>query len=88
MREPGKPGPPQLSRASLSDMTAARKLSLPLPQSAPPRSRMYELMMREMESADIEGFVQAAEKYGDDHERELADLRAGTHPLQRHKHAG
>ena len=42
-----------------------------------------DLLARELESADIEGFVQAAKEYQGDAERELADLEAGRHPLQR-----
>lgn len=41
------------------------------------------MLARELESADIEGFVQAAKEYQGDAERELADLEAGRHPLQR-----
>jgi len=64
---------------------AARKLT-PLPEQAPPkRSKTFELMMLEMETADVEGFALAAKRYGDDTERELADLQAHRHPLQRRK---
>lgn len=71
-------------------MTAARKLdpSPLLPErGAQHAASLSDLLAQELESADVEGFAQAAEKYGADFERELADLEAGRHPLQRRKRA-
>lgn len=67
-------------------MTAARKIPTEV-QAPPKRSRMYDLIIEQMESADVDGFVQAANEYGDDHERALADIEAGRHPLQTRKQA-
>lgn len=33
--------------------------------------------------ANVEALIEAGDRYGDDHERALADLLAGRHPLQR-----
>lgn len=65
---------------------AARKLPSPQ-QDPPPRMSLSDLIARELETADVGGFVQAAKKYRDDHVRELADLKVGSHPLQRRKRA-
>ena len=54
-------------------MTAARKL--PPPQQEPAkRSKLYDLMMQQMESADMEGYAEIERKYGGDFERELGLL--------------
>ncbi len=63
-------------------MTAARKLPA-AQESAPKGPSIFELVNQGLEGVDVEGFVLAAKKYGDDHARELADLEAGHHPLQR-----
>ncbi len=62
---------------------AARKLPAGPQGAAPKRPSILELVDQGLEGVDVEGFVQAAKTYGDDHERELADLKAGHHPLQR-----
>lgn len=33
--------------------------------------------------ANVEALIEAGERYGQDHDRALADLLAGLHPLQR-----
>lgn len=63
-------------------MTDARKLPDDH-KSAPKGPSIFELVNQGLEGVDVEGFVLAAKKYGDDHARELADLEAGHHPLQR-----
>lgn len=66
---------------------AARKLP-PAPQQEPAKKpSIVELMTKQAERADVEGFLLAADKYGDDFGRELADLKAGEHPLQRRARA-
>lgn len=62
---------------------AARKLPTAPQGAASKRPSILELVDQGLEGVDVDGFVQAAKKYGDDHERELADLKAGHHPLQR-----
>jgi hypothetical protein len=39
--------------------------------------------LTEADFANEDALVEAAELYGDDADRELADLEAGRHPLQR-----
>lgn len=63
-------------------MTAARELPA-AQESARTGPSILELVNQGLEGVDVEGFVLAAKKYGDDHARELADLEAGHHPLQR-----
>jgi len=79
----------RLKNASLHLMiAAARKLPVEakLPeQSAPKRPSAREFLARGLAGADVSGFVEAAKKYDGDVERELADLEAGRHPLQRRK---
>jgi hypothetical protein len=57
------------------------------PKQPAKRSTFHELLLRGLEGCDVEGFKMAAEKYGGDAARELSDLRAGRHPLQRRKRA-
>lgn len=64
-------------------MTAARRLPAALEEAAPKRPSILDLVDQGLAGVDVEGFVQAAKEYGDDHERALADLKAGHHPLQR-----
>lgn len=69
---------------------AARKwpveASLP-EQSLPKHPSAREFLARGLAGADMSGFVEAAKKYDGDLGRELADLEAGRHPLQRRKPA-
>jgi hypothetical protein len=43
----------------------------------------YFSHLTEADFANEDALVEAAELYGDDVDRELADLEAGRHPLQR-----
>jgi hypothetical protein len=67
--------------------TSAAKSVKPSETSAPKRSRMVEFLERGMDGMDVEALVEAGKVYGDDYERELADIQAGRHPLQRRKPA-
>lgn len=70
-------------------MTAARKL--PPQPDARSRSRVpeakplsaFDFLALGMAQTDVKGLVDAGNKYGDDIDREIADLEAGCHPLQR-----
>jgi hypothetical protein len=48
---------------------------------------LRELLLEGEKHIDVEGLIEAGNKYGEDVERELADIEAGVHPLQRRSHA-
>jgi hypothetical protein len=52
-------------------------------QKNPDRRSFKELFALGMKGADIQGLAKAAQKYEGDPARELADIEAGRHPLQR-----
>lgn len=66
---------------------AARKIPVEVQPADSKRPSVHEFLQRGLDGADVEGFVQAARMYEGDAERELADLEAGRHPLQRRKPA-
>jgi len=70
----------------VSTISAAKTVK-PSEVNAPARSNAYELLARGMKRVDVEALVEAGKEYGADHDRELADVEAGRHPLQRRQPA-
>lgn len=62
-------------------MTAAARKLPALPQEASKRSTR-ELFEEGLKRVNVKALLAAEDEYGDDVERELADLQAGRHPLQ------
>ncbi len=61
------------------------------PASAPQFEERRPDLVDFLLAADLTGadaLVEASEMYGDDADRELADLEAGTHPAQRSRRGG
>jgi hypothetical protein len=80
-------GPAHLRRGTFRPMrrsssAAAEPTRTPVPASEE-RPATHDCVRRALASLDLAGLAEAGEQYGDDVERELADIHAGRHPLQR-----
>jgi hypothetical protein len=80
-------GPAHVGRGTFclmrrSSSAAAEPTPTPVPASEE-RPATHECLRRALASLDLAGLAEAGEQYGDDVERELADIQAGRHPLQR-----
>lgn len=47
----------------------------------------YFSRLTDTDFANEDAWIEAGKLYGDDADRELADLEAGRHPLQRQRHS-
>ena len=73
-----------------SSSAAADPDPTPAPTSPAPaseeRPNTRECLLQALSCTDRDGLGEAGELYGDDVDRELADIKAGRHPLQRGGH--
>ncbi|MBK8253448.1 MAG: hypothetical protein IPK82_12375 [Polyangiaceae bacterium] len=62
----------------MSRTSVARKLD----EAPVAKPTAFEFLERGMQRVDVEALLKAGEHYGDNTDRELADLDSGKHPLQ------
>ena len=65
-----------------SSSAAPEAIPTPAPGSEE-RPNTRECLRQALVRMDVDGLGQASELYGDDVDRELEDIKAGRHPLQR-----
>jgi len=74
--------PPRVGPATLPDMDVATIAHAELDRSTEEAPAFFS-HLTEADFANEDALIEAGKLYGDDADRELADLEAGRHPLQR-----